>query len=827
MMRYFCCDEQRRADVRDHATLNGIDFLEVMDEGVAPDLRQRELRIHFVKHPPAMPLAKENVRITGGVRVKNIEVVDPPTPIGDYVQIIVNAYGDFSIYTLTLEGTDHKPLPNMDMLMSSVDFSFKVECPTDLDCESEEDCPPDAAQPPEIDYLAKDYESFRRIMLERMSVVAPEWRERNPADLGIVLVEMLAYVADQLSYEQDAVATEAYLGMARRRASVRRHARLLDYHMHDGCNARVWVQVKVDQDATLPAGTPLLTRVGIAADRLEPGTTELREALAFNPVVFETMHEAELYTNYERLPFYTWGSRECALPQGATKATLTGKLDHLEKGQVLVFVEERGPRTGEPEDADPGHRHAVRLTAVDRDGVDTLYNQPVTQIEWDVEDALPFPLCISATTDEAHGRRYLPEVSAAQGNIVLADHGSSVKDEELAPVPAEDRRLARVVTGGSQCDPSEPEPWPPRYRPQLALAPLTMVAAVSKTEVVDGRRQRMSFDPSAPAGAAIGLGAETAVPSIWLLDGSGREWRPRRDLLASDEFAPEFVTETDDQGRASLRFGDDVYGMRPASETAFSATYRVGNGLAGNVGANSIAHIVSADAKLSSATNPMPASGGTDPQTLARVKEDAPRAFRVQQRAVTPADYAEVAQRRRQVQRAAARLRWTGSWQTVFLSIDRAGGLDVDQDFEAGLRDYMERFRMAGHDIEVDNPSFVPLEIELFVCIEPQYYRSDVKSELLRVLSNRAFPDGLRGIFHPDRFSFGQPVYLSPIYAAAQAIEGVASVEVRKFQRLLFPSRQGLDEGQLDMGPLEIARLDNDPSLPENGSLHIEVEGGR
>jgi hypothetical protein len=44
-------------------------------------------------------------------------------------------------------------------------------------------------------------------------------------------------------------------------------------------------------------------------------------------------------------------------------------------------------------------------------------------------------------------------------------------------------------------------------------------------------------------------------------------------------------------------------------------------------------------------------------------------------------------------------------------------------------------------------------------------------------------PDGRRGVFHPDNFTFGQPVYLSQIYAAAQAIDGVASVDVTQFER--------------------------------------------
>ena len=88
-------------------------------------------------------------------------------------------------------------------------------------------------------------------MLDRLSVIEPNWRERNPADIHMALVELLAYVGDYLSYYQDAVATEAYLGTARKRLSVKRHVRLLDYFLHEGNNARAWVLLKVT-----PGGSP-------------------------------------------------------------------------------------------------------------------------------------------------------------------------------------------------------------------------------------------------------------------------------------------------------------------------------------------------------------------------------------------------------------------------------------------------------------------------------------------------------------------------------------------------------------------------------------------
>ena len=68
----------------------------------------------------------------------------------------------------------------------------------------------------------------------------------------MVLAELIAYVGDQLSYQQDAVATEAYLDTARSRISLRRHALLVDYHVHDGCNARAWMHASTVVGAGLP-----------------------------------------------------------------------------------------------------------------------------------------------------------------------------------------------------------------------------------------------------------------------------------------------------------------------------------------------------------------------------------------------------------------------------------------------------------------------------------------------------------------------------------------------------------------------------------------------
>jgi predicted phage baseplate assembly protein len=312
-------------------------------------------------------------------------------------------------------------------------------------------------------------------------------------------------------------------------------------------------------------------------------------------------------------------------------------------------------------------------------------------------------------------------------------------------------------------------------------------------------------------------------------------WRPKKDLLNSGPMAREFVVELEGDGTAYLRFGDNKQGARPAQETKFIAAYRLGNGPGGNVGAGSLAHVVTNDATVianmqenAAVWNPIAARGGTEAETMEEVKQYAPSAFRTQERAVTGADYEAFAKRcHAGIQRAAATFRWTGSWKTVFLSADRLEGLEIAEDFENELRSCLERYRMAGFDLEVDAPLPVSLEIDMGICVNSRFFASDVKQALLELFSDRILPDGRRGIFHPDNFSFGQPVYLSPLYAAAQATPGVDSVQITRFQRQGSNNNEALEKGKLLLGRREIARLHNDRNFPERGVFNLMMNGGR
>jgi hypothetical protein len=1096
-MIYHCCNENRKGAVLQNPSLNGIDFLEVLDQAaIALDSpRQRTLLIHCLKAVPSS-LTPDNIMIQGGESVTNI-IIDwvapasaPPlsqtnakeqayfTALTDAANVLLvrtDRTGDFSTYTLRLvkqaaqaladpfEVTE--VLPGFDPQLAEVSFSFKVECGPDFDCAPQPpDCAPAAAVVPAINYLAKDYGSFRTTILDRLHQLLPGWGGTTEADLGVVLAELIAYVGDSLSYQQDAIATEAYLETARKRVSLRRHALLVDYHVRDGCNARAWIQLQV---AGNPGSPVFLDRTRTRFYSYAPGMPASlavgsgnEEAARLSGVqVFEPMCDALLYPEHNQLLFYTWGDSSCCLPKGATEATLYGSYPNLRPGDVLIFQEMKGPQTGDPADADIRHRCAVRLTQVvtlvdplyeDKTGKVIVNNAqpptPVTEIQWAASDALPFPVCISSTyLDDNGDEQSVTDVTVAFGNVVLADHGLSFSDQTLGEVPPP-RLYLPPNPAADRCQLSRPTPLPVRFRPQVPDNPLTQAVPLSvvslpgsgnpatgivpltgtgpvalkdpqgftsltlqttnvagwpqyfgvKTvanaahpthldlsvvynppgggggilaqvtvekfidislnsgdpnfapkvinpqshliqvpasyqppasppaglpaaptmlpnagsvtlldlsskpyltlQATDPTGWRANFgvstqpnaqdssqfdlkvlynpptggigvtlpvtleqfiqltlataaarvnsnselisvdsfaqtaDPSLSADDLMNFDATAAIPFITLvgtLNSLSTTWTARQDLLELGESDPNFVVEVESDGVATLRFGDNTNGKSPDTGTTFTADYRIGNGTAGNVGADSLVFLAVGDARIQSCRNPLPAVGGTDPETNDQIRRRAPQAFLTQERAVTMADYEAVAALNPLVDQSVATLRWTGSWYTVFISVEPEGGGPLKPALEQALAANLERYRLAGQDLELDSPQYVSLELELEVCVAADYFQSNVQAALLQVLSNRLLPNGQKGLFYPDNFTFGQTVYLSPVFLAARSVAGVVSVRATKFQPQGVDTDRFLVAGEITLGPLQVARLENDPSFPAHGQLTLVMEGGK
>ena len=771
-----CGNDERRALLRAKPGLYGIDFLEVRTTPAIDNQRVLELHFQEKNADPGFNAflnqldgAEHYFELSGGVQVQGIQI-DSAVRTGNLIVLRTSASGDFSSYRLRVAH------PAMDPVFAAVEFNFKAGCPSQFDCKPVSSCDPVTLEGPAIDYNAKDYASFRQALLDRLSLTMPDWKERRAADLGIAMAELFSYVADRLSYYQDAVSNEAYLETANQRISVRRHARLIDYSMHDGASSRAFVVFKAAVAGVVPQGTQILTKLitplqGQVAPKVIP-IADADEAILLANAIFtleSTIHVAPGLTD---IPLYEWGRESCCLPKGATQADLAGHRN-LAAGDLLLLEEVKSPITGTPQDADPDQRQVVRLTLVRRE-TDPLNNAPITHVEWASADALTKPICLSAV---ASNGTLVKDIAQASANLGITHHGRVVKT-----TINDDQSLLLEEGPVSHWQPTGPS------------------AAVAEL---------MKSDP------------RLARPAVTIED-----WTRRDTLLDSDPADAHFVVEIDNLGRAALRFGDGVAGREVVPP--LKVTYYTGLGPAFDVPAGSLAHVIDPGAVpnvavLQEVRNPLPAWGGASPEPLEDVKLLAPANLRAGLfRAVTEEDYSRAVEMMPEISKAVAKFRWTGSWHTVFITVDPAGSAELTDSLRKSVKDWASRFLQTGYDLEIQSPVYVPLDLEVIVCTDPDHFRSDVYRSLLRALGT-----GRGGFFNPDEFTFGEPLYLSQLYAAVTTVEGVRSAKVSKMRRFGKPAAGEIATGVLRVGPTEVIRCDNDPNFSEHGVLRIQMEGGK
>jgi predicted phage baseplate assembly protein len=457
---------------------------------------------------------------------------------------------------------------------------------------------------------------------------------------------------------------------------------------------------------------------------------------------------------------------------------------------------------------------------------------PLLHVRWQKKYALPFTLCVSAQTIEGQP---IDPVAVARGNVTPSDHGRTItRDSAKQELTVPDAGTGR---------------WP---LPSLSLpmGPLThqsMPAEVAYNS--DGVLLMGRFE--------LDQDVRQVTPAVVLklafADGRSEIWTPLPHLLDCGSYDQNFVAEVDNDGRATLRFGDDDYARRPTGVVNSVARFRIGNERSGNIGAETLVHVVAPDpaepldpanpgaplffAAVERVYQPSAAQLGTDAETIEQVRQFAPEAFRaIQFRAVTESDWNEVALRNPDVAAARASFHWTGSWYTVFVAINPSdavnlerlpgGGLELTPQFATAMLAWLTRFKLAGYDLVVRAATFVPLEIDVQLCVARGYFRGDVIAAVTRILSNRSFADGTRGFFHRLSFGFGEAVYLSRLYAALDHVAGLDSATVTVFKRYWEVAGDELKQGLISMGAFEIPRLDNDPSSPEDGVLRLIAVGG-
>ncbi|WP_331763855.1 hypothetical protein [Streptomyces anthocyanicus] len=812
---------------------NGIDFVEIADDA------QTSLLVHFLNTVPVAGTLSgpSPVRITGEAGVPPVDVLPVADPADwstddlgrPLLRVRTAVPGGFTTYRLRIASGV------LDSYYAEVPFSFKARCPSDLDCGcAPRPCPAEAETSPAVDYLAKDFLSFKQALLEYSATAYPQWVQRSEADLGMTLLELLAAAGDDLSHLQDRIAAEGSAVTATQRRSVVRHARLVDYEPRPATSARTLIQADV-ASGPLPAGT-LLSASGpgdrpiwfeLGAGMIDPATGGFTDTPLTVDPRWNAHHRCDdscpqgCARRWRILPYW-WDDADRCLPAGATCLWIRGHGFGFRDGDpatggpgpaLLIDTEGEGP-------LDPPVREVVHLTeAVEL--TDPLFNEKVTRISWPAQEALTRDHDLTRThlagnlVPATEGRRYTERF------VIGPHHGSA------APAGA----LPAVARVGPNASCTDPRPVHSHTLSRGRLAWLT--------------------DPAREAPGP----EERPLPEIHLRElpqdgGTQRSWVWRRSLLDAARFERAFTVEPvrytdlrtgadrltgvprweyDGDDADTVRLGDGVFGERPATGTVFEVTYRVSDGARGALAAETVTGIDPAmEGLLLSAANPFPTVGAAEAESLEKVRRNAPYAFRSRQlRAVRPEDYDAAAEELDWVLDAGTAFRWTGSWLTVFTTPQPRRTALAGTAERAGLLSLLNRRRTAGYEVHVQQPRYAPLDLVVTVCAQPWAFRGEVVAAVLTELGTGRRADGQPAFFAHGRFRFGAPLERSTVEAAVQRAAGVRGVvSILHRRRGLVDTFEPMPE-TVAVGREEIVRVDNDPRSPQNGSLRIVVEGGK
>ena len=580
-------------------------------------------------------------------------------PLRDRLRVTVAAPAEVKRFVLRIDGLI-TGLDSVDVSLQEDDPAFDPAPPP---------APAPVVEPPIlVDYLAKDFASFKRLILDSIAHELPAMTERHEADVAIAVVEVLAFAADHLSYFQDAVATEAYLQTARRRVSVRRHARLVGYRLHEGCTPRVWIHVEPLTAFELPRGFAVATG---SDDAMARRVFETLEPIALDPAVTEL----ELWDNATDDFTLRAGTTQAFL---AVPAVLEGgpPTELLKAGTVLIFEQRVDPATGRR--VSPRFRQAVRLRDDARERSHPLDpKRRLLRIAWAEEDKLAFDFPVRTPSGSTRATVVL-------GNVVPADYGETKPMTD--PVGVDATWTMRMLV------------------PELTFA-------VPYAEA------------NAPASQLTAIKPYKAEPALTVRASAFNEtaeWHGRRDLLGADPFDRVFAVEVERTGLAMLRFGDGVNGWRPDASARFDVVYRSGNGTTGHVGADTITEVVTRETRIKHVRNPLPSSGGQDPLDLVRARREAPERVRDQKRCIADEDYVRVAEAVSGVA-AAVEHRWAGSRPVHEVYVD-----SEDAKLRARVQDAFELERLIGTDVVVRAPRLVGVIVALRVRVVPSAQPSDV-----------------------------------------------------------------------------------------------------
>jgi hypothetical protein len=646
-------------------------------------------------------------------------------------------------------------------------------------------------------------------MMSWMGQNVPGWQPTSEADLDQTLLELFSAAADELSDYQDRVMNEAYLLRARKRVSIARHARLMDYHIHQGNQASTWLALTVDTAGEIDTKFQAATGENV----------EDANAVVFMPHAIKKNGEVQdkftIDPLLNEIGLYTWNDAVPALAAGTTQADLQLKTSGqtaaetvqnlIRDGKVthLLIQEHRNPLTGEKRGRDPSKRQLVKLLPGD-DGA-TAKKDPVTnkwyvRVFWEAEDKLTTNYCFTVECPDT-----VPDVSLFHGNLVKVYQGSpySIPFKEKPTDPD----VLLVSTD--------------KYYERLAPLGRSSKNRGAVCELPEGP---LAYKDTKSGGD---FKPESTLQINIKSSGLEEEWEEVISLIHSDEQADHFMVETDELGRSWIRFGDGVNGRELPEDAEVECAYQIAYGPDGNIGADALKAFDKDDyPEVKTIWNPFDVTNGSAPEPVEEIIRRVPQAYLYNQlRAITLQDYIDRAEEAKGVSKAAARYMWTGSWRTVQVTIDPVGTTTLKDELREAVFKHLDAVRLIGEDLEIRAPEYVPLDIIVSLCIHPDYWPEDIRFLLDETFSENYTSAGQQGFFHPDRWTFGQSLRASEITGRVQAVQGVDHITQISMKRW-HQSGDGTAD-IITVKPNEIIQVQNDPDHMEKGFIKFNVLGGR
>jgi len=242
-----------------------------------------------------------------------------------------------------------------------------------------------------------------------------------------------------------------------------------------------------------------------------------------------------------------------------------------------------------------------------------------------------------------------------------------------------------------------------------------------------------------------------------------------------------YVTRRRDDGTTVIEFGDGVTGARlPTGQENVTATYRKGIGLVGRMKPRQLSLLMTRPLGLKAAVNPLAALDGDDPEGLESARLNAPMKVLTLDRLVSLKDYEDFARSFAGVAKALATWTCTGRRRVIAVTVAGPDGTQIQpdgptQDLYHNLSDALERF----------GDPFVPVAL---VTCRPALFRITGKvkrdPDYLWERVEAGLKEALRAGFSFGPRDLGQPVALSEVVAALQAVLGVVGVDIDVFDRI-------------------------------------------